>query len=358
MSTTNLPAFACRANKEVIQLLYDLKISIGLSTYQAGKIILLSADEKGQLIQLPRNFKKPMGIAIHESKKKIAIATLNNILIFKNVPELNNGYNPQQNTTYDAMYVPRVQYITGPADIHDLSFIHEDLVAVNTLFSCIVKINSDYNFEPIWMPSFIDRLVPEDRCHLNGIASDKNEIKYVSAFNAGNSAQSWRKNIKESGILIDYQTHEIVHDKLSMPHSPRMHNNQLYFLQSGNGSLCKSTKNNESYEVLYQGNSFVRGMSFYKNYAFIGLSKLRESSSSFASLAQNGFANTAGIVVIDIETGNMIGKIEYLNAVDEIFDVCVLEHTRKPNILNLEKEESYRAMETPFGSWWAVDKEN
>jgi hypothetical protein len=42
--------------------------------------------------------------------------------------------------------------------------------------------------------------------------------------------------------------------------------------------------------------------------------------------------------------------------VEEIFDVCILEHTIKPNILNLEKEESYMAMETPVGAWWAVGK--
>lgn len=352
----NLSPFTCQANPKLIQLLHDLKISIGISTYQAGKVVLISANHQGQLTQLPRNFKKPMGIAVHHHKKKIAIATLNHILVFKNVPELNNGYKNDLVTHYDAMYVPRVQYITGPADIHDLSFLHDDIVAVNTLFSCIVKINSDYNFEPIWMPKFIDRLAPEDRCHLNGMACANDEIKYVSAFNNGNSHQSWRANIKKSGILIDYNSHEIVNSELAMPHSPRVYDNELYFLQSATGTICKSNVQNNTYDVIYKSPSFVRGMSIYKDYAFIGLSKLRETSSSFAELAKEGFANHAGILVINIKTGEMVGQIEYLNSVEEIFDVCVLPHTTKPNILSLEKEESYLAMETPFGSWWAVSK--
>ena len=356
MTTPQLPPFTCSTDLKVASLLFDLKISIGISTYQAGKIILLSANEQGQLIQLPRNFKKPMGIAIHEKKEKIAIATSNQILVFKNVPQLNNGYKGEIPTHYDAMYVPRTQHITGPADIHDLSFLHHDLVAVNTLFSCIVKLTSDFNFEPIWMPNFIDRLEPEDRCHLNGMATEKNEIKYVSAFNNGNTAQSWRKNIKESGIIIKYDTKEIVHTGLAMPHSPRIHDHSLYFLQSAKGSVCVSNPKNGTYEEMYKSKSFVRGMSFYKDYVFIGLSKLRESSSTFAHLAKEGFANHAGILILNCKTGEYIGTIEYLNSVEEIFDVCILEHTIKPNILNLEKEESYMAMETPFGAWWAVGK--
>lgn len=351
-----LAPFACNASTKVISLLQELNISIGISTYQAGKVILLSASDQGRLVQLPRNFNKPMGIAIHHNKKKIAIATSNAIIVFKNVPELNNNYKSDQTTNYDAMYVPRTQYITGPADIHDLSFIENELVAVNTLFSCIVKLTSDYNFEPIWMPNFIDRLVPEDRCHLNGMASENNQIKYVSAFNKGNTSQSWRSNIKSSGIIVDIASNEFIHENLAMPHSPRIHQNELYFLQSADGSVFKSNRKNGTLELVYQSKYFVRGMSFYKDYAFIGLSKLRETSTSFASLAKEGFANYAGILVLNIKTGECIGEIQYLNSVEEIFDVCVLEHCSKPNILNLERDESYQAMETPFGSWWAKNK--
>lgn len=349
--------FSCTYNKDVATFLFSHSISIGVSTYQAGKIILLSGTNSGSIIQMPRNFKKPMGIAIHKHKKKIAIATMQQVLELKNVPELNNGYKKNEVTPYDAMFVPRAQYITGPADIHDLSYLNNDLYAVNTLFSCIVKINSDYSFEPVWIPSFIDRLVPEDRCHLNGMASDKEHICYVSAFNNGNSKQSWRDAITQSGILIDYQSKEICLDNLAMPHSPRIHNGELYFLQSGKGTLCKAdVKANRFYEI-YKTDAFLRGMSFYKHYAFIGLSKLRENSKTFSHLNKDGFGKDCGVLIVDIERGIEIGRILYTQSVEEIFDVCILEHSNRPNILNLEREESYRAMETPFGSWWAVVKE-
>ena len=108
------------------------------------------------------------------------------------------------------MYMPRVTYHTGPLDIHDLSFGNNgELFAVNTLFSCIITINDDYNFSTYWKPPFIDALVSEDRCHLNGMALKNGKPKYVTAFNKGNSRQSWRDNITKSGIVMDVETNEI-----------------------------------------------------------------------------------------------------------------------------------------------------
>ena len=49
--------------------------------------------------------------------------------------------------------MPRATFHTGTIDIHDLSFgIDGNLYAVNTLFSSIVKIDTDCNFTPFWTP--------------------------------------------------------------------------------------------------------------------------------------------------------------------------------------------------------------
>ena len=59
-----LPPFSCTYSPNMPELLYGLRSTVAISTYQAGKVILISASSPDKLIQLPRNFHKPMGIAL------------------------------------------------------------------------------------------------------------------------------------------------------------------------------------------------------------------------------------------------------------------------------------------------------
>ena len=62
-----LPPFSCTHTPNIPALLVELNCSLIISTYQAGKVILLSAFGEG-LVQLPRNFNKPMGLAAAGSR--------------------------------------------------------------------------------------------------------------------------------------------------------------------------------------------------------------------------------------------------------------------------------------------------
>ncbi|MCU0349178.1 MAG: TIGR03032 family protein, partial [Saprospiraceae bacterium] len=73
------PPFSCTYSPNLPELLRQLGCTIALSTYQAGKLILLSAKNDDELTQLPRNFAKPMGIALHG--KKMAIACLDEVIV-------------------------------------------------------------------------------------------------------------------------------------------------------------------------------------------------------------------------------------------------------------------------------------
>ena len=46
-------------------------------------------------------------------------------------------------------------------------------------FSCLCKFTLAYNFSPKWKPYFISEILPEDRCHLNGLALENG---YQSTF--------------------------------------------------------------------------------------------------------------------------------------------------------------------------------
>lgn len=353
-STTSYAPFSCQYSPQIPELLMRLNCTISISTYQAGKLIFLSAKDENSLVQLPRHFEKLMGIAHDIKNDTLALACKEEVIVFSNSQELAKHY-PKSPNKYDALYMPRLTYHTGPLDLHDLSFGENgDLFGVNTLFSNIVKIDANYNFTPYWTPPFIDKLVSEDRCHLNGMAFVNGKPKYVTAFNNGNTIQSWRENITKSGILMDVESNEIILNGLAMPHSPRVFGNDLYVLLSATGELVKVDPATGKYDVVIKVDGFVRGMSLHKDYLFIGLSKLRENSSTFGKLDFAKSANQAGILVVHLPTGSIAGKISYLSSLDEIYDVHILPDKIRPNILNTKTPDHNTGIMTPEATFWAV----
>lgn len=297
-----------------------------------------------------------MGIAENTTKDKIAIAAKDEIIVFANSKELAKHY-PKSPNKYDALYMPRVSYHTGPLDIHDLSFGKNDqLFAVNTLFSCLIAVDSDYNFSPYWKPAFIDKLVSEDRCHLNGMAMKDGLPKYATAFNQGNTHQSWREKVTETGVIFDIDSDEVIATGLAMPHSPRIFNNELYVLLSATGELVKVDVKTGKYENVIKTDGFVRGMSLYKDYLFIGLSKLRKNSSTFGKLSFAEKANQSGVLIVHLPTASIAGKISYETSVDEIYDVHILGDKIRPNIMNTLNENYKLGLMTPESTYWALPK--
>lgn len=334
MPQTPIPPFTCTYTPQVPELLHDLGCSIALSTYQAGKLVLISAKDRQSLSQLPRNFEKAMGVAEDPETERLAIACRNQVLVFRNSHQLAEFY-PKSPQTYDALYMPRAAYHTGPLDIHDVHFDADgNLLAVNTLFSCIMKVDDLHNFTPVWKPEFIDKIAPEDRCHLNGLAMENGRPRYVTAFNQGNTPNSWRENITTTGIVIDVETNRILADGLAMPHSPTIINGELYVLMSATGELVRIDRETGQKETVVSMGGFVRGMSFVDDYLFIGVSKIREKSKTFGKLVDAFSKNQAGIIIVHLPTRSKIGAIHYQASVEEIYDVHMLRKKRKPNILN------------------------
>jgi uncharacterized protein (TIGR03032 family) len=303
------------------------------TTYESGCVVIISAKEN-KLVQLTRGFKKPMGIAIN--KDKLALATLNELLVFSNNNDLALTY-PNKPETYDYLYMPRASYYTGNLDLHDIDFGSDnEIYAVNTRFSCISKIDADFSFKPVWKPSFISRILPEDRCHLNGMALLDGKPKYVTALSQTDVAGGWRDNITSSGVLIDIVKNKVILEGLGMPHSPRIINNQLYLLQSAKGEVIKVNTIKKTYEVVARIPGILRGMTEYGNYVFIGVSKPRKTSKTFEKLPEEFKKQSAGIVVFYKPTWGYVGEIKYSTTINEIFDVQVLPNLLRPNIINRE----------------------
>lgn len=346
-----LPPFSCTFSPNMPELMHDLGINLVISTYQAGKVIILSAPDKEKLIQLPRDFKQAMGIAVDGNR--MAIATSDEVLVLAHHPDLGPTY-PAKPDIYDTLYVPRASYYTGNVDMHDMHFIGNNIVGVNTRFSCLCTIDFNMSFTPIWKPTFISELAPEDRCHLNGLALVDNKPKYVTALGQSDTHEGWRPTKANGGILIDVETNEIMLGGLAMPHSPRVYDNQLYILQSASGELLKIDLATQKHEVVCDFDGFCRGFVKYGDFLFIGMSKIRQNSSSFKDLPISKKSTFSGIVAVHMPTMTKVAQIKYENSVEEIYDVQVIPGFRRPGLLNTSKEDFRRAIVTPNATYWAA----
>jgi uncharacterized protein (TIGR03032 family) len=351
------PPFTCKSTPQFSELLYNLNCSIALSTYQANKLILLSAKDEESIIQLPRHFDNIMGIAQNDKGNKLALACRDVVQVFANDPQLAEHY-PKAPKKYDALFMPRMTYHTGALDIHDISFgDNEELYAVNTLFSCLMKLDSDYNFRPYWKPSWIERIASEDFCHLNGMAMLNGKPKYATAFNQGRTRQSWKQDMTKTGVIIDVDTNEVICEGLAMPHTPRVFDGKLYTLLSATGELICIDPDNKNYSVVANLNGFVRGMDLIDDYLFVGINKIRKKSSSFGHISFPKGSNQAAIVALHLPTGSIVGKLTYQNSVDEIYDIHVLNNLTRPNVLNTDKEIHKAGLSIPGQSFWGVVNE-
>ena len=128
---------------------------------------------------------------------------------------------------------PARTYHTGDLNIHDVSLLGDEIWAAVTRFSCLARLTYDFNFTPAWRPWFVSDLVPEDRCHLNGIAVVDGRPRFVTALGTTDAAGAWRENKATGGVLIDIDAGQIVLGDLAMPHSPRWHDGRLWLLNSG-----------------------------------------------------------------------------------------------------------------------------
>ncbi|HEX9952179.1 MAG TPA: TIGR03032 family protein, partial [Rubricoccaceae bacterium] len=269
-------AFACTASPGFADLLEQLGCSLVLSTYQAGKLVVLSARD-GQLVQLPRTFDKPMGMATDGragTVERLAVATRSAVVVLASAPELAAGY-PGAPGRYDSLFVPTGTYQTGELDLHDMAWGtgpdgSEALWAVNTRFSCLGLVGDGHHFHPMWTPPWVSSLSDDDRCHLNGMALKDGRPAYVTALGQTNTPRGWSPDKLTGGVLFDAAAGEEVFTGLAMPHSPRLFDGRLFVLQSAKGEVAFVDPEAGELTTVLKVPSFLRGMARYGDVVFVG----------------------------------------------------------------------------------------
>jgi uncharacterized protein (TIGR03032 family) len=309
-------------------------IALAVTTYQAGKVVLVRADQ-GSLNTHFRGFARPMGMAFERGR--LAIGARSQVWEFHDVPAVGRRLEPAGR--HDACYLPHSVHFTGDVQIHEMAWLGKELWFVNTRFSCLCTLDGAHSFVPRWRPPFVTALAPEDRCHLNGLGTIDGVPALVTALGETDTRGGWRANKKNGGILMDVRSDTILLRGLSMPHSPRWYGDRLWLLESGTGSVGVVDTRAGSYESIAQLPGFTRGLDFHGPFAFIGLSQVRESATfSGIPLTEQLQERTCGVWVLDIRTGQTVAFLKFEDALQEIFAVQVLPGVRFPELMNEDEE--------------------
>ena len=323
--TSNFPA-----------ILQELGLSVLVTTYQAGKLVMLRPDGD-RLNTHFRSFGRPMGLAA--AGDRLAIGTSVEIWEYHNAPAVARRLEPAG--SHDACFLPRSSVCTGDIQIHEMAWAdpqgHDpELWFVNTRFSCLCTRSNTHSFVPRWRPPFITALAPEDRCHLNGLCLAKGRPAFVTALGTSDAPGGWRADKKSGGVLMEVATGEVIARGLSMPHSPRWYDGRLWVLESGGGGFGCIDPDTGKYEAVAELPGFTRGLDFCGPLAFIGLSQVRESAVfSEIAIAERPLAERCcGVWVVNIHTGRTIAFVKFEDAVQEIFAVQLLPGVRHPDLIN------------------------
>ena len=312
-------------------LLNRLGVSLLVSTYQAGKVVAVGVAE-GELSLSYHNFERAMGLAVRPDR--IAVGARAQVWFLKSAPDLASRVEPAGR--YDACFLTRSSHFTGEIQAHELAWSGDELWVVNTAFGCLCTLDDAHSFVPRWRPPFISSLAAEDRCHLNGLAMAPDEPgrpkpRFVTALGETDTPQGWRANKVSGGCLIDVASGQTVARGFAMPHSPRVHGGRVWMLHSGAGQLVLVDPARGHVQTVAELPGYTRGLAMYDRFAFVGLSKIRETSTfGGMPIAERRPELKCGVGVVDLGTGRLVAHLEFVTGVEEIFDVQVIPGARCP----------------------------
>ncbi len=328
------------------RLLARLRISIAFTTYRAGKLFLVGTGGDGRLSVCERTFDRAMGLYVEPGARVLWLAT--RMHVHRIVDALRTA-DDRRRAGADRLFVPRVCWTTGELDVHDLVREADGRVVMAiTRMNALGALSDEASFVPLWRPPFVSALVPEDRCHLNGIALEEGRVRFVTAVAESDVVDGWRERRRDGGVVVDLRTDAVVARGLSMPHSPRLFRGRLWLLESGTGYLGHLEADGRFARLVFLP-GYARGLAFHDRFAFVGLSLPREDPAFEGlplqeELERRSAAPRCGVMVLDLEGGAVVEWLRLQGVVRELYDVAVLPGVLRPRLLGPTSEETARTI--------------
>ena len=314
--------------------LADNRTSFAVSSYQSGRLILVGAMNDGTVSIHQQRYDRVMGLCWDSGRLYIAARQF--VWRLEDISKASQ----QPETAFDVVLMPRDAHTTGSIDVHEMAVDHEGrLIMVNTLYSCLATLDRTHAFRPIWKPSFISELAPEDRCHMNGLGMLDGKPKYVTAVSQTDVADGWHGRPLPRGVIIDVENDRVVTDELSMPHSPRIVNGRLYALDSGRGFLVEVDLVTGKLTDIAFCPGFLRGLAIHGDYALVTVSKPRHGGFTDLPIEREMNLRLAtpmcGVLIIDMRNGDIVEWVKIEGDATELFAVELMPNVVCPMSIGL-----------------------
>jgi uncharacterized protein (TIGR03032 family) len=137
-----------------------------------------------------------------------------------------------------------------------------------------------------------------------------------------------------------------------MPHSPRWYRDRLWLLNSGQGEFGYIELESGRFQSIAFCPGYLRGLSFYGDFAVVGLSRPRRDQSFEGlalqqKLADRNVAARCALQVIDLRSGDIVHELRIEGMVEELYDVCVLADVRRPMAIGFKSAEIRHTLSLP-----------
>jgi uncharacterized protein (TIGR03032 family) len=286
-----------------------------------GGSLLISAPRAGRLVCVRhdgvrvnthfRRLGRPTGIAT--SNGRITVAAARAVWDWRLASEVPRD--EIADPAVESLFVVRNRHYTGDVDAQELAAGDGGPWLVLSRFDALATLDHEHSFVIRWQPASAGDGEAEGRVRLTGLATDGRRPAYVTA-----GAQD--------GSVIAVDDGGVVASGLSMPNSPRLYEGRLLFLESGEGALVAVADDGEL-ERVAELPGFARGLAIAGRTAFVGVS---HPPNEDLPVAERVDEPACGLWALDVETGNVIGHLQFSGEIDEIFEVAVLGGHRYPEL--------------------------
>jgi uncharacterized protein (TIGR03032 family) len=332
-----------------LEALVKVQSTLAVSTVPGGLFLIGTEPDRASLNFQFMPMNRAWGLAA--LNYRLAVATHREIVVYTDSPALAPTH-PDRPGYYEAFFTPRMTFFTGECAMHDLAITRQGLLGVNTKFSNVSVIDGQHSFNPIWQPSFISAPAPEDRCHLNGMATDEHRVLYATAFGPFDEPQGWRAHEPATGILIDATTNNVLCRGLCLPHSPRLVGQRLFVLESGEGRVLTVDRQSGHADLVADLPGFVRGLADRDGILFVGLSNVRDTERGASLPISQNRSLVTGVAAIDAASGRALGQMRFFGEPREVFALAVIPSVRRAGLSNGVQANQHYAVDGRVVSCW------
>ncbi len=217
------------------------------------------------------------------------------------------------------------RFYPGSTYLHDLNLIAGELHANAVGQNAVVRVEGDGRLERVWWPRSIEKrgkpVFAQNHVQLNSIAAGP--TIEASFFSASTDEITTRRPghrnfpIDKRGVIFSGATREPIVYGLTRPHSARLHRRRLWVANSGYGEL--GVVRDGRYEPVVGLRGWTRGLTFCKDIAFVGTSRVIPRFRSYAPGLEVD-KSMCGIHAIDTRTGKELARLVW-PAGNQIFAV-------------------------------------